>query len=146
MKAQSKLLFKRNPGNYTPNNFKKHYIDIVEATYAYRKNYNQLGQLQGNVNIKWRSIIRPELERRNISTPTSSRSFRTRAQSSTGYGLIPEQLTVTNRKSDYIYWDDPNELVNRLRVLISSKNAGYTCQEDEIMSIVEELREDNLIE
>lgn len=35
-----------------------------------------------------------------------------------GFGLIPEQSTVTNKNSDYIYWDNVNELVNRLQLLI----------------------------
>lgn len=45
----------------------------------------------------------------------------------------------------YSYWDDPNELVDRLRLLISSQSAGHTGHEREIASIIEELRESNFI-
>lgn len=44
------------------------------------------------------------------------------------------------------YWDDANELVDRLRLLVSSTSAGHTGHSNEIISIIEELREANLIE
>lgn len=45
----------------------------------------------------------------------------------------------------YEYFDDPNELCDRLRLLVSSRNAGNTNHMQEINSIVEELRELNCI-
>lgn len=75
-----------------------------------------------------------------------STASRPRTHCTTGFGLTPDQLTVTNQKPGYIYWDDVNELVNRLRVLVSSKNAGHTSHDNEILSILEELREANIIE
>lgn len=45
----------------------------------------------------------------------------------------------------YEYYDDPNELCDRLRLLTSSKNAGNTNHDQEINSIIEELRERDII-
>lgn len=45
----------------------------------------------------------------------------------------------------YSYWNDPNELVDRLRLLIASKTAGHSGHTNEIMSIIEELREAGII-
>lgn len=45
----------------------------------------------------------------------------------------------------YEYWDDPNELCKRLRLLISSQNAGNTNHTQEINSIIEELSERGII-
>lgn len=45
----------------------------------------------------------------------------------------------------YEYYDDPNELVDRLMLLVSSKGAGNTNHDQEINSIVEELRERNIV-
>jgi hypothetical protein len=53
---------------------------------------------------------------------------------------------LTNNPIDYVYWDDPNELVNRLRLLIVSQSTGYTGHSNEIVSVIEELREANIIE
>lgn len=41
----------------------------------------------------------------------------------------------------YEYFDDPNELCERLRLLISSRMAGNSNHMQEISSIIEELRE-----
>lgn len=45
----------------------------------------------------------------------------------------------------YEYYDDPNELVERLMLLTSSKGAGNSNHDQEMNSIVEELRERNII-
>ena len=41
----------------------------------------------------------------------------------------------------YTYWDDPNELVERLFLLHASRNAGNNNVDNEILNIEEELRE-----
>lgn len=46
----------------------------------------------------------------------------------------------------YEYFDNPNELFDRLRLLVSSRSAGNTNHSQEINSIIEELRELELIE
>lgn len=46
----------------------------------------------------------------------------------------------------YEYYDNPNELCDRLRLLIASKHAENSNHAQEINSIIEELRENNIIE
>ena len=46
---------------------------------------------------------------------------------------------------DYKYWDDPNELVDRLRLLVAERSAGNNNHDNEIISIIEELREAKVI-
>lgn len=48
-------------------------------------------------------------------------------------------------KTQLVYYDDPNELVTRLNLLVSSQNAGNTSVNNEIISILEELQERKLI-
>ena len=52
---------------------------------------------------------------------------------------------VTGNKIDYVYWNDINELVDRLRLLIMSQKAGNTGVHNEIDSIIEELMETGVI-
>ena len=54
-------------------------------------------------------------------------------------------MTVTDNAIDYVYWDDTNELVDRLGLLVASRAADHTGHDNEIASIVEELREDGRI-
>lgn len=88
-----------------------------------------------------------EPRRRAIRTA----SLHTRLPPRSGFGMI--DLTTkefhNNAKSGsnmFVYWNDPNELVSRLRLLVSSVSAGHTGHNNEILSIIEELREENIIE
>ncbi|KAE9522670.1 hypothetical protein AGLY_016943 [Aphis glycines] len=58
-----------------------------------------------------------------------------------GSGLYKDVIPHTQ----LVYYDDPNELVVRLNLLTSSQNAGNTGVNNEIISIIEELRERNII-
>lgn len=53
---------------------------------------------------------------------------------------------IRNGKIDYKYWDNANELVDRLRLLMASQAAGHTGHNNEIIEIIEELREARIIE
>lgn len=57
------------------------------------------------------------------------------------YRNIIKPLIEQKRGSSYKYWNDPNELVDRLRLLIASKEAGNSTHNNEIISIIEELTE-----
>lgn len=59
-----------------------------------------------------------------------------------GRGLLID----SNMKKDYVYWNDPNELVTRLELLHASKSAGHTRHNNEIVSIEEELKEGGYIQ
>jgi len=58
---------------------------------------------------------------------------------------IPHTVTLNDNKIDYVYWDNPNELVDRLRLLEASRQAGHNTHDNEILSLIEELREISLI-
>lgn len=56
------------------------------------------------------------------------------------YDFIPYNPNIV-----YEYYDDPNELCDRLKLLVASKGAGNTNHSQEINSIVEELRERGIV-
>lgn len=62
-------------------------------------------------------------------------------KSKSGEGL----LSVSKNKIDYIYFDDPNEIVERLLLLKSADLAGNSGLNNEIISIEEELKERGII-
>lgn len=97
------------------------YREIVDKTNADRRNYLSHSQIRGSKSQKYKTYI---------------------LRKKTGDGF--KQLVKA--KPHYVYWDDINELVDRLRLLIGSKNTGHTGHENEIHSIIEELREANVIE
>lgn len=65
-----------------------------------------------------------------------------------GAGMISPDVMRYNKNKhvSYTYWNDPNELVDRLRLLIASQSAGHTGHTNEIASIIEELREADIIQ
>lgn len=62
-----------------------------------------------------------------------------------GKGLEKEFIPYTENIA-YEYYDDPNELCERLNLLLASKTAGNSNHDQEINSIIEELRESGIIE
>ena len=54
-------------------------------------------------------------------------------------------MTLNDNAIDYVHWDDPNELMDRLRLLDASHRAGNNAHDNEMLSIIEELREAALI-
>lgn len=77
-----------------------------------------------------------------------------KSRSRTGEGLKKNRKLIDfdfipydkNNRIIFEYFDDANELCERLKLLISSRMAGNTNHMHEIASIIEELRELDLIE
>jgi len=57
---------------------------------------------------------------------------------------LPHAMILNDNAIDYVHWDDPNELMN-LRLFDASHRAGNNAHDNEILSIIEELREAGLI-
>lgn len=126
------LLVKKSPTSYTESDL-DNYIKILIKTNALRRGYDPIGQLHGNPSKKYREIIKPVILSKKEGYISGSGNS------------IPTSLTVNDRKYNYVYWDDPNELVVRLRILIASKEAGHSNLDNEILAILEELRENDII-
>lgn len=118
------LLFYHNPKNYDKSELEI-YKRILLNTNAHRVDFNPNKQIKSSRGNKYKKIIKKLFE-----------------DTHTGKGL----MRVNPQKPDYIYWDDPNELVERLKLLIASQQAGNNNQTNEIVSIIEELREADIIE
>ncbi|XP_044019470.1 uncharacterized protein LOC122859855 [Aphidius gifuensis] len=102
------------------------FIEIIKLTNAHRKNFKPDGAFLTNRTQKYK----------NYSKKGSAL-------------VLPKYKTLQKNKkinnTNYIYWDDPNELVNRLQLLVASEKAGNNSHANEILSIIEELREAGII-
>ena len=118
------LLLKKHPqmSQITPQDWDD-YQAMVTSTNTNRKRYLKTGPIRSSTMEK-------------ISRFTKK-----------GKGMLPYAMLVSRgHKMDYVYWDDPNELVDRLQLLAASYQAGNKSHTNEIMSILGELREADLIE
>lgn len=143
------LVFKKAPIGYTQSDLQK-YKDLLTRTNATRRGYIEGAQLHGT-GKKYSNIIRPLLTTpgarfRSESTPTTpvTRS-KTRTLPKRGGGDM-RVLNYNNKQVEFIPWKDPNKLVDRLRLLLSSKSAGHTGHTNEIIYIIDELRAAKIIE
>lgn len=117
------LLFKKNPIEYNESDLTS-YGEILKDTNAYKINFASNGRVNSDRSAKYRNIIKDIISKKHH-----------------GFGL----LKVTKPNTDYVYWNDPNELTDRLKLLIASQQAGHNNHNNEIISIIEELREANII-
>lgn len=116
------LLFYANPSpdSYDESDLRK-YKDILQATSVHR---NPQGELIYSNSKKFQNIILPLFQKYGGSW----------------------KMSLPTHKMEYKYWDDPNELVERLHLLMSSRDAGNSGLGNEIYAIEEELREGGYIE
>lgn len=117
------------------------YKGILIKTNAHRKYYNPDGQVKGDKGIKYRQIIKPLLQEINTNPFQGLKEISSSHKRGSG---LPKMKTYV-KDTELIYWDDPNELIERLKLLYASKNAGNTGLDNEIISIIEELKEAGII-
>lgn len=138
------LLIEENPKYYTDTDLKA-YKDMLSYTNAHKKNFTERGAIQrDSKSTKYNKIIKQIFPDRRNRTPVHGK----------GAGMLLKKekkpqmdykIAMKNTKINYTYWDDPNELVDRLRLLLASTSAGHTGHNNEIISIIEELREAKIV-
>lgn len=121
------LFYKRpEPKQYTKTDLKT-YKQILQHTNGHKIRFNIRSPMRtSKKGYKYNTIIKPMFQ--------------------TGSGLQTEYMIANSNRVDFSYWDDPNELVDRLRLLVASSSAGHTGHNNEIISIIEELREARIIQ
>lgn len=119
------LLFKRLPDDevYDSNDLNR-YKDILIKTNGHKKGYNFQSNVNRGSSIKYQQVIK------QLFPPTFS-----------GRGLTKS----LSGGSDTIWWDNPNDLVRRLRHLVISTQTGNKSHKNEIINIIEELKEAHYI-
>jgi hypothetical protein len=115
------LIFKIEPTDYTDEDYEI-YKEVLQFTSSHRAFDSSSGNIKSNRGKKYHNIIK------NLFPPK-------------GKGLDQ----VLTEKVSYIYYNNPNELCDRLKLLVSSQRAGHTGHTNEINSIIEELAEAGLI-
>lgn len=129
------LIFKIQPTGYSRSD-EQRYQDILKRTSVHHRNYDSKQRVKASRSHKYVHIIKPLTYRSKSATASGSKT--------TGAG-IGNKMLVSTLPYQFVYWDDINELVNRLRLLLASEQAGNTSHTNEIASIVEELKEAGVI-
>lgn len=131
------LLLRVDPKYYTGKDLET-YKEMLMYTNTHKVGYKSRAAIRRNQNSRKYNNIIKQLFPDKRSTKKSGASLKKQLQ--TDYKIV-----MPNDEINYTYWDDPNELVDRLRLLLSSTAAGHTGHTNEIISIIEELGEAKLI-
>ena len=132
------LVTKRQPVGYTDGDL-ENYAEIILDTNVYKaRNCPESNKLKVAKTQKYKQIIVPILQKLNILKDTDERKKRF----STGKGL-QKRVIPNNNKIEYVYWDNLDELLERLHVLYGELKSGNTnlAIGNEIISIVQEFKE-----
>lgn len=129
------LLFKRRPNkDILKESDIQYYREIAKLGHLMNKKFDlNKSYIKNSNNIKYLEYLR------DLNPAQIKRSH-------IGKGL-PKFMIASSKELpiDYKYWDDPNELVDRLRLLVAERLAGNNNHENEILAIIEELRECGII-
>lgn len=106
------------------------YREILLLTESPFRNYNAAEGLEFKNWKKFEKIISPLISEHKVGRSLMK---------------IPTSKTFTTVSPNFVYWNKPKELVDRLRLLWSSKQAGHGGLDNEIISLIEELREEGII-
>ena len=140
------LIFKRVPHSVYTDEDMQTYKNILLTTNAYRRGHSERGPILGNRGYKYKHIIAPLIGgAKKGGGVVPSNNITPLIACPKNNERIPHAMTVTDNAVDYVHWDDPNELVDRLRLLDASHQAGNNALDNEFLSIIEELREAGLI-
>lgn len=131
------LVFLKEPTDYDDTDLAT-YKRLLEHSNAHLKSD---GKVNTNVGFKYKYIVK------KLFPPKSGKGLPVMSVQhwKDVNNKTPQLMEMSNSRVDYRHWDDPNELVDRLRLLIASKNAGNTGHSNEIISILEELQEAGII-
>lgn len=135
------LLFKRIPSEekYTLDNLKV-YKSILIATNSHKRGYS-FHNIRRDNSLKYRYVIRylfPPPKR--ISARSGMTSMNPSSSSVIGKGKSTS-LWMSAKARDLVHWDNPNELVSRLGLLIMSTETRNSSHRNEILNIIKELKE-----
>lgn len=144
------LLFLKEP-IYSLRKDNDTYNEILNRTSAHRRGFDPSCQIKGSGAAKYKQYIQPLLSAksagnklyrtRSASSPPSLK-IRHSSHSKSGSAL----LEYNEKPKQYVYYDDVNELIDRLVKLDASQEAGNGNNINEIMNILEELVELGVIE
>lgn len=134
---------------------KRDYKDIIERTNLHKRGFSANAPLRSNSGRKYMDFIKP-ITKGDFNEPKPIRSALPRPsiggqpkpnrslQSSSSIGGRG-MLNLENKKVQYVPYKNPNTLVGRLRILLGSKLAGNTSNDNEIVYIIEELKRSKII-
>ena len=129
-----------NPENYNNEDLSKYLRLVILTNTAYQNNNPNQNKPKSSVSKKWKNIIKPIWEAIKQQKENEDED---KYEEFTDEGTDPQP--VTSGTGLKILPSDPNALIDRFDLLFSSKKAGHTGVKNEIVSILDELKRQGVI-
>lgn len=113
------------------------YRDIITSTNAHRVKYSAKGKIVSNNSWKFKNILQPYFKKKGGGVSVKK-----------GKGILKNVFKLLNTKNtEYRFWRDPSELVQRMRLLTAAKKAGNNNKQNknEYYSAVSQLEKEGII-
>ena len=124
------LIIFKNPDNYTEDDYLNYINLLVQTNTIYQGNNPNQNRAKSSGGDKWNKLISPVWEHIKESKKPLERKRRQQDPTGDGLKILPS---------------DPNALIDRFDLLFSSKKAGHTGVKNEIVSILDELKRQGVI-
>ena len=131
---------KPNPENYTNEDLVKYRQLLLLTNTIYQGNRPTTNKPKGSKSPKWKKIIKPIWEQIKKQKEEEYKEFEEEYEEDEEYTLSPTKGSGLKFLSS-----DPNALIDRFDLLFSSKKAGHTGVRNEIISILDELKRQGVI-
>ena len=133
------LITSKDPKNFTEEDYENYMGLLVQTDTIYQDNNPNNTKPKSSGGSKWNKLISPIWE--EIKPKKEKKKKKRRQQDPENDDLQPS-ISGTGLK---ILPSDPNALINRFDLLFSSKKAGHTGVRNEIISILDELKRQRVI-
>ena len=129
------LIMLDKPQNFTEEDFLNYGELLIRTNTIYQNNNPNSNKPKSSGSYKWTKIISPiweriKKEKKRLETMEEDEDDPQPSTSGTGLKILP---------------GDPNALIDRFDLLFSSQNAGHTGVRNEIVSILDELKRQSVI-
>lgn len=128
------LIFQKRPVDHSQEDLSL-YKEIMKQTNLFRRSYEENSSIMGNKGYKYVHLIKPILESENILKNNRNQLG----------GYLKNRFSELTNKRTLVYYHNPNDIVERLKILLGSDNAGNFSHRNEILEITNELRRRKLI-
>ena len=133
---------------YTPEDL-SNYIEIMSKANTIRINYDPLNKRRGGSNHKMNNLIKPYVrvyeDDNNKFQELINEHFGNKTETEETDEDEDDPQPSTSGEGLKILPSDPNALIDRFDLLFSSKKAGHTGVRNEIVSILDELKRQRVI-
>ena len=138
------LVTSKNPKNYTEEDLSKYQQLVILTNTAYQGNNPNQNKPKSSGSIKWKKIIKPiwEAIKEQEEDEEEYKEFKEPDEDEPQPGTSSTDSSGEGLK---FLSSDPNALIDRFDLLFSSKKAGHTGVRNEIISILDELKRQKVI-